>query len=82
MRASFSMQAKELVALLLETDPAKRLSASQVLEHPWLHGPQAKVELTLSKSKQGSLAMIQSEYHKQVCDIVCQPSSQLQADGT
>jgi len=32
---SVSSTAKNLVRALLETDPGKRLSASQVLEHPW-----------------------------------------------
>jgi len=31
-----SERAKHLVASLLEPDPRKRLSASQVLEHPWM----------------------------------------------
>ena len=31
-----SERAKHLVAALLERDPRKRLSAAQVLEHPWM----------------------------------------------
>ena len=35
-----SSTAKSLVRALLEADPGRRLSAEQVLEHPWLAGDQ------------------------------------------
>jgi serine/threonine protein kinase len=36
---SISESAKDLVTRLLEKDPAKRITAKQLLQHPWLKSP-------------------------------------------
>lgn len=44
-----SPEAKELVALLLQLDPSKRISAADALKHPWItnnsSNPNEKVSL-------------------------------------
>jgi calcium/calmodulin-dependent protein kinase I len=45
---SISESAKDLVTRLLEKDPAKRITAKQLLQHPWLKSPGR--EKNLSKS--------------------------------
>ena len=40
MLDTVSSTAKSLVRALLEADPGRRLSAEQVLEHPWFAGDQ------------------------------------------
>jgi len=36
MKDDISIEARNLVWLILETDPAKRLTTSQILNHVWL----------------------------------------------
>merc|ERR1712091_18315 len=40
---SISPEATKFIKSLLEVDPAKRLSAQEALEHPWIAGSCAKV---------------------------------------
>ena len=49
--AGVSDKAKDLVTLLLEPDPQKRLSASQMLLHPWVKGTvlRGKLSQTIDK---------------------------------
>lgn len=49
---------KDLIKKMLHTDPTKRLSAVEVLEHPWLKSAPAEFDVFTDKEK----ALIQKEY--------------------
>lgn len=49
--AHISFGAKDLISKLLVRDAKKRLSAAQVLEHPWVRGVSVDVPSLLSAPK-------------------------------
>lgn len=49
--AHISFGAKDLISKLLVRDAKKRLSAAQVLEHPWVQGVSVDVPSLLSAPK-------------------------------
>lgn len=49
--AHISFGAKDLISKLLVRDAKKRLSAAQVLEHPWVRGVSVDVPSPLSAPK-------------------------------
>jgi len=54
-----SLNAKDLISRLLITDPSKRLTAKQALNHPWVKGEGAKnhsLEETQNKLKEFNLS--------------------------
>ncbi|XP_029473785.1 MAP kinase-interacting serine/threonine-protein kinase 1 isoform X2 [Rhinatrema bivittatum] len=54
--ADISMDAKDLISKLLVRDAKKRLSAGQVLQHPWLQGdaPERRLPTPLALQRNGS----------------------------
>lgn len=46
-----SADAKDLLAKMLEKDPAKRWSAAQVLQHPWLAEPETVTEPDMKRQR-------------------------------
>merc|ERR1712020_764079 len=52
-----SLEAKDLISKLLVKDPRKRLSAEQVLEHPWVkYGGPSRVLVTPQNIKRNNSA--------------------------
>ncbi|KAJ0402657.1 hypothetical protein P43SY_007522 [Pythium insidiosum] len=48
--ANVSKEAKDLISKLLLLDPAKRLTAEQVLRHPWLSGSAPSTAISISSN--------------------------------
>ena len=48
-----SAEAKDLISKMLTVNPAKRLSAAELLHHPWLHKPE---DMLSAKSLTGTLS--------------------------
>jgi len=59
---SVSDKAKDLVSKLMEHDPAKRFSATEMLMHPWVKGTVLRGKLSSTIDKQ--LSKFQDDMHK------------------